>query len=354
MNIKIFLHNHLLLFLCLTSFLTYGQQYVNGPIDTGHISKNGTAAPEGYNWSELQNDAGNLSITNNMTGNGISNPSFPVVVADDFSIPAGQVWHINNFECYAAIVNYSGNVMPFDSMWLEIWNGDPSQPGSLKIYGDLTTNILDVANCENAHLYRIGNSLFFPTPNFNRRLWKLRGNTDVTLPAGTYWIYFKVFAGNTTLSSGISIAYTSVEGKRGLPHYNSKCYNPAPGYHMWLSDDDLGHPYVAPGTPVTQDMAFTLNYTNTLGNHHVNNNAGISMYPNPAMDNLFFDLGPTASVGQKTIKIKDIRGVLVAEVKNVNTIENYSLDVSALQSGLYLVKVLEQNEVIYSGKVVKY
>lgn len=57
----------------LSLFLLIGQEckaqlFNNGPLSTGSVASSGFAAPSGYTWSELQNNAGNSSQANSTAG----------------------------------------------------------------------------------------------------------------------------------------------------------------------------------------------------------------------------------------------------------------------------------------------
>ena len=89
-----------LVFLLLT-YTTFSQQYVNGNLSTGTVSNSGVTAPAGYTWSELQSNVGEPSITNSRDGIPIDyGQNNKNLFADDFVIPVGQTWNINNFEFF--------------------------------------------------------------------------------------------------------------------------------------------------------------------------------------------------------------------------------------------------------------
>ena len=111
----------LFLFFTLATLLqVQAQQYVNGPLSTGAISNSGVAAPPGTTWSELQNDAGNLTVTNTEEGFWIGNV-FRNKLADDFVVPAGQLWDIHNFEFYVYKTDITFTTLPVTSLGIEIW-----------------------------------------------------------------------------------------------------------------------------------------------------------------------------------------------------------------------------------------
>src|SRR4051812_26017453 len=90
---------HTLTILGLFCFITgSAQTYVNGGLSTGATSLNGTAAPAGTTWHELQNDAGNNTESNTLLA---SSHFTPYSIADDFTVPAGPSWNIQKMTFYA-------------------------------------------------------------------------------------------------------------------------------------------------------------------------------------------------------------------------------------------------------------
>lgn len=155
------------------------QQYVNGNLSTGATSSNGTAAPAGYTWSEVQ-------LGNTLAGSG-ANISANLTVADDFVVPAGT-WTVSKISFFAYSTGYaSTTVPPFNDIRLRITNGDPSVGTPTVVYGDLTTNRFSAAS--NASMYRIFNA----TPGTTRIIWKIEVNvTGLNLTPGTYWMEWQL------------------------------------------------------------------------------------------------------------------------------------------------------------------
>lgn len=322
------------------------QQYVNGTLSTGTISKSGLVAPAGRTWAELQNNGSDLSSTNGSFGMGIDGPSYSTYFADDFTIPAGESWDLNQIEVYASIESTDTGTMPFNTFNFEIWNGDPQLPSSQKIYGNINTNIFNAAASGDSFMTHIKNTAFLTPPFPMRTLWRVVGDIDVTLPAGTYWIYYRTLGG--ILTGSTCAPYCIVEGTRGLPHYNAKAYTVL--VHVWNIAQDLGAPLSAESVP--QDYPFKINYTQTLGIDGHNVNHQIIAYPNPTEGNLFFGIGNPVDDNTKII-ISDLRGLTVLEKTAENFGTYLKTDVSQLQSGLYIVRVVTGGNSIYQGKITK-
>src|SRR4051794_15870819 len=86
----------MILILFLLGTTIHAQTYVNGNLSTGATSKSGVAAPAGYTWSEVQNNAGVTTVSNTVSGFTTSISS-ELSVADDFTVPAGPNWDITKF-----------------------------------------------------------------------------------------------------------------------------------------------------------------------------------------------------------------------------------------------------------------
>ncbi len=86
----------------------------------------------------------------------------------------------------------TGSIAPsITAVYMQVWDGDPSGGGATVIWGDLTTNVLDVAAATNA--FRQLESAPGAT---NREIQRVTANTTgLSLSAGTYWIDY-TFAGS--------------------------------------------------------------------------------------------------------------------------------------------------------------
>ena len=83
--------------------------------------------------------------------------------------------------------------------------------------------------------------------------------------------------------------------------------------------------------------------------HEINDSEVISVYPQPAKDNLNIDI-KLSNNDENRLDLYDIQGkVLLSTVVNQNS-NNVSLDVSGLNSGIYFVKVQSKDN-LYTKKV---
>ena len=182
--------------------ITSDLNFSNGYLSTGAKTANGTSAPEGYTWSEI--DVKNYA-------RGIESNSY--YFADDFVVPKGEKWNIEKINIYAFYGGYSGATFPINDIRYEIYDADPSLVSSNKVYGDIDTNKYTTA--EDAKIYRIHNS----KPDTDGKIFRITANAaDLELTAGTYWIKWQISAG----TSGVFYPYNISPGTPGLASYNAK------------------------------------------------------------------------------------------------------------------------------------
>ena len=223
--------------LCLITMATQAQSFINGPLSTGATASDGTAAPTGTTWSQLQ-------LNNNSAGAG-ANISAGFTLADDFTIPAGVTWAITKITFYAYSTGYTGTTSPFNDTRVQIFNTDPSTGNPTPVFGNLTTNRLAASSF--ADMFRVG-----AVTDLSRRIWKIEATVNTTLPAGHYWIEWQhgTIAGVT---SNFSPAKT-VTGTATQPGNNAKQHDI--GAAAWINLLDGG-------SQTPQDMPFQVDYTAT-------------------------------------------------------------------------------------------
>ena len=81
--------------------------YDNGPFSTGSVARNGTAAPVGMSWSESSFDFGSTTVSNTLAGVGcqLIGTATANRCADNFNVPVGQTWTINQVIVFAYQTN---------------------------------------------------------------------------------------------------------------------------------------------------------------------------------------------------------------------------------------------------------
>ncbi|WP_313030520.1 T9SS type A sorting domain-containing protein [Soonwooa sp.] len=324
----------ILLAIAMANF-TIAQSYSNGELSTGSTAKNGTMAPAGYTWSELQNNTGNTTESNTSLGLGgtSSSSTASYFLADDFTIPTGEQWDIVSIDFFAYQTGYTGTTSPFNTVRVNIFSSDPSVSGATSVFGDDTTNRF--ASSVDALMYRTSNTMVpnTVTPGTTRAIWKVKANTPVKLNAGTYWIKYQLQ--NIVMANAGFLPSVTVVGSRGLPTFNAK-QNDAIS-NTWTSIIDNGNPASAPDYPL--DMPFVITYTKTtLGTTEVlQYDNRVRLYPNPAKND--FKLSIPKEILSKNVEIFDASGRLV---KILPISENYN--VSDLKSGVYTIKIKTDTE----------
>nr|WP_314498369.1 hypothetical protein [uncultured Chryseobacterium sp.] len=144
-------------------------------MSTGNTSVAGTSAPAGFTWSEVKTPQSTWGLNGTITDR---------MLADDFQIPAGEKWNIQNFYFYAYQTGFSGSTFPISEFYFEIYASDPSVTGAVKVYGDTVSN--RYGSAEETKWYRI---LQGQQDNTTRKIYKMKVNApDLNLTAGTYWI----------------------------------------------------------------------------------------------------------------------------------------------------------------------
>lgn len=224
--------------LCFLAGASQAQPYINGPLSTGATTSNGTAAPTGFTWSELQ--VGNTSL-----GAG-ANISAGLTVADNFTVPAGVTWNITKITFYGYSTGYTGATSPFNDTRLQIFNTDPQVGTPTPVFGNLTTNRFLASS--SADMYRIGNAAAGTT----RKIWKIEVTVNTSLTAGTYWLEWQ-HGTVTGVTSNFSPTKTVV-GQATQAGNDAKQHDLTAGTWTGLVDGT---------SPAPQDMPFQIDYTAT-------------------------------------------------------------------------------------------
>ncbi len=226
----------------------------NGGLTTGTMSNSGTTAPAGTEWSEVQNETGNTTYSNTLSGVSCSVTTTVFRCADDFTVPPGETWTINQVVTFAYQTGFAGGTSPITAATLQIWDGVPGEAGSNIIFGDETTNRL--SSTGDTSLYRIFNSAVpapGTTPGTTRRVWSSNINVSpaAVLPAGTYWVDWNTQIGATTAHFAPPV---TIPGVRNVAGMNARQRVAAA---VWQAVIDVGNPDAsAPDLPL--DFPFQL------------------------------------------------------------------------------------------------
>lgn len=229
--------------------------YDNGPFITGSVSKNGTAAPAGKQWSEAQNDNGNTAESNTLAASGCQAVTGGNNrCADDFTVPVGETWTISTVTVY--IIQVGATTNPVTNMNLQIWRGRPADAGSTVVFGDTTTNRF--VSATDTNVLRIFNSAVpaSNTPRTDLTIWevKIAVSPSLALNSGTYWVDFQ-----TTTTAAQFTPLTTYVGTRGVPLNNARQFTSSTG--TWANVIDAGNPAAAIDVPL--DIPFKLEGSRT-------------------------------------------------------------------------------------------
>jgi len=113
-------------------------------------------------------------------------------MADDFTIPAGEEWTIDELTTFAYQTNAT-TTSTITGVYAQIWDGDPTAGGTV-VWGDLLTNLM--TNTEWSNIYRTTDT--DPT-NTARAIMVQTSTIGTTLTEGTYWLEIST---DGSLSSG--------------------------------------------------------------------------------------------------------------------------------------------------------
>ncbi|MBC7898971.1 MAG: VCBS repeat-containing protein [Saprospiraceae bacterium] len=230
--------------------------YDNGALATGATSRSGVASPAGSQWSETSWDFGATTVTNTLAGVGCQRIGATTNnrCADDFNVPVGQTWTINQVIVFVYQSGFAGLTSPVTAANVRIFNGIPNAGGTV-IFGDATTNRLGAST--DSGLFRIFNSgpPLNSAPGTTRRIWQVNITVSpaLVLTAGNYWVDFQVDAG----ALGNFAPTNTIVGTRGAPFYNS--LQSINGGVAYAESFDDGNPVAAPN--IVNDFPFKLDGT---------------------------------------------------------------------------------------------
>ena len=166
-------------------------------------------------------------------------------IADDFTLSGSTT--ITSITLYAYQTG-STTTSTFNTMRLQIWNGDPSVVGSAVVFGDTTTNRFSSSAFSN--IYRVTETT---SGNTQRPLMAVTASgLSIPLAAGTYWLDFQT---GGTIASGpfhapITIIGQSVTGN--ALQFNGTTWGPA---------NDAGPPARQQGIPMTINGTVSTTFT---------------------------------------------------------------------------------------------
>ena len=164
-------------------------------------------------------------------------------VADNFTVPAGELWQVDSVFFYAYQTG-STTTSTITSVNVRLWRGAPDSAGSELVFGDTTTNRM--IRTRFSGIYRVADSTTNIT-NTERPIMVQTVNLGgTTLTAGTYWLDWQT-AGS--LTSGPWVPPVSIVGQPVVPGANARQRNAARVWNNALDGaNPIEFPFVLHGT----------------------------------------------------------------------------------------------------------
>ncbi len=225
----------------------------NPALNPAATASNGTPSPNGGFWSEVP--APSAFESNALAGVACSTDSTGGVrLADNFIVPSGQSWDLQEVWLYAYQPDWSTTASPIASATLRIWYGQPGSQSASLVWGNTSTDTLITTTATTT--YRIFTTdvppLFTP-PDTTRRLFQVRLAATTTLTPGEYWLDWQLTP--TTPGAWLFAAPVTIADTRSQPGWNAVQF--ADG--LWTGVIDTGRPTQSPDAPT--DLAFIVRGT---------------------------------------------------------------------------------------------
>lgn len=315
--------------LSLGLFVQMFAQYSNGPLSTGNVAANGTAAPAGYFFSELQSDD---TDTNNTAGF-LADQGQGFMLSDDFRIPDGELWEINSIELLAYKTGYVGNC-PIVSTNVFIFD---------HLGGENVIFPQSISACQNTQMLRVFNSVkeaaTFDEMIMSRQIYKFTiPVTGIELESGYYSLRFQTQAGGSHFYPAVTVpgARNSIT-EMGAQQSSDNGVN-------WMDIVDPGYTNVN----MNQDLPFIINYSSLGTKEMMSMDNRIKLYPNPAQGYFSTFLPDNFNKSNLKISLKDLTGKVVI---NFNQFQD-EFNISTLPKGIYVVTVTDGKN-INTNKLIK-
>ncbi len=262
--------------------------------------------PGNPNISQLQN----TTLGTNTLGAGVSGA---FTCADDVTLTG--TYDVVSVDLYAYQTGAPTAPASINFVALQVWDGDPSGSGTV-VWGDLTTDLLD--NIEWSNTYRESET----TPGTGRAIFRITANTSgLQLAPGTYWLDW-TYAGDPAFSGPWQPPVSELDVPPNGNGLQSNAGTYAPALDSGANADPLAFPFQMYGTEV-------------LGVNDNTLSAQVSVSPNPAVNSV--TITNRSSINLSSVQIYNIEGKLLQNVSVDGT--STTVDISALASGIYMVKI---------------
>lgn len=240
-------------------------------------------------------------------------------IADDFTVPAGEAWHVSGFNFFGYQTG-SSTTSSFTEMKIRVYNGNPMSGGT--VIHDFWANN-SMVNTDWTGIYR---TLSTDLANAQRPIMIMNCAVETfTLTPGTYWVEF---AAAGTLGSGPWMPPLTF---LGVATTGNALQNITGTWAAFMDD------VYAQGAPF--DVLGEIEIISDVNTPQI---SVASVYPNPSSGIINIDVDDNSSV-----KIMDITGRMIDNFM----IQGGSTFSFAQSSGLYIIQI-ESNGKISNHKVM--
>lgn len=195
---------------------------------------------------------------------------------------------------------------------------------SVDIYAQSATQTVEVQLQDNA-----GNAIYTYTPTLSST-----GKNTVALnwhiPVGTGY-QFMASGTNSLYRNNAGASYPIAVGTVANITGND-VMSTAPTYYYWFYNWVYAPDVACPSAPATVTTLISNCATGISSN---STSSAVSVYPNPAHDNVFVSLGENSS----TISVVDVIGQTVVGEQKMNNAQIQNMDIANLANGIYFVKI---------------
>jgi len=261
-------------------------------------------------------------------------------LADSFTVPSNQTWHIDSILFYS-YQTMSGTTSSTSSLNCAVYNGSPASAGTI-ILGDESTDHLGGTYWSG--IYRTTSTTFTNTDRpimINRMV----PGSAWTLTAGTYWLSWQI--GGSASFTGpwappITEMVNTITGN-ALQKTGTTWVAVIDTCAAGSADDaSQGFPFKIYGTVVTGIPDYTMN-------------TSVTVMPNPVtaiatikIESPMINISPASDI---TFDMFDLTGREVRRIDHITKTE-FIFDRAGLSNGMYSYKILYQNQVIKEDKMM--
>jgi len=263
-------------------------------------------------------------------------------IGDDLVITDAGGWFIDSLVFYAYQTS-SGPISTITGVNINIWDGDPSDPGSIVVFGDGVSNFM--IETDWSGIYRtgdFGSATCDPTSCDARPIMRCVITVGQNFPAGTYWLDWQVDGSGASgpwappINLGAGVTTTG----------NAKQYDPNTA--AWTDIEDLN---ATP--PGAQGFPFDVVGNILTGVNEINLNNSVSIFPNP------MSVTATVSINNATLSsdetytfvMYDMLGNVVRQMEQI-TDKQFTIERGSLTQGAYFYDMLKGNNSLKKGKLI--